>query len=107
VSDSKEKSLSMKDNNSEVENRDHKNEKTTSQSSVDQGRTVSVQTVVSVILLVVILIFALINTQEVSINLLLLTVELPLFLVIIVSFLAGGIAALLTSRNKKRKKKKE
>ncbi len=70
-------------------------------------KTLSPQVVVSLIVLLLFAVFAAVNTQEVSIGFVVTTVEIPLIIVIVGSFILGGLTTALTGwRSRRRKHKK-
>lgn len=91
-----------------------KDEKRSKESKPDSERsaetsekTINPQTVISFILLFIFAVFAIVNTQEVSINFVFVDVEIPLIIVILGSFILGALTTLLTSWRSRRKKTKK
>lgn len=70
-------------------------------------KTLSPQVVISLILLLLFAVFAMVNTQEISINFLITNVDAPLILVLLGSFILGAITAALTGWHSRRKKKRK
>ncbi len=69
-------------------------------------KTINPQIVISFILLFIFAVFAIINTQEVSINFLFTDVTIPLIIVILGSFILGAVTTALTAWRSRRKKTK-
>ncbi len=68
------------------------------------SKTINPQIVISFIVLFIFAVFAIINTQEVSINFLFTDVTIPLIIVILGSFILGALTTALTAWRSRRKK---
>ncbi|NBG88572.1 LapA family protein [Isachenkonia alkalipeptolytica] len=70
-------------------------------------KTISPQVVISLILLFIFAIFAIVNTQEVSVNFLFMNLDAPLIIVLLGSFILGALTTALTGWQRRRKKSKK
>ncbi len=71
-----------------------------------EEKSISAHTIFVLVLLTLVIIFAVINTQKVTVNLMFAKYETPLFFVIFISFALGCVTALFGSWNHRRKKAK-
>lgn len=73
------------------------------QEELPRRRPISWQTVVRLMLLALVLVFAILNTQTITLNLIFTKLEMPLFVVIFGSVALGAIIALLDARRRRRR----
>ena len=78
-----------------------------SQDPQQPGSKVSWQVIVGLILLVLVVIFAILNTQKVTLDLIFTDLEAPMIVIILCSVCIGIISTLLTSWSHRRKKAKK
>ena len=76
------------------------------QTTQTSQKTVNPQIVISFIVVFIFAVFAIVNTQEVSISFVFTEVEIPLIIVILGSFILGALTTALTSWRSRRKKTK-
>lgn len=70
-------------------------------------KTLNPQIVISFIVVFIFAVFAIVNTQEVSISFVFTEVEIPLIIVILGSFILGAVTTALTGWRSRRKKTKK
>lgn len=70
-------------------------------------KTINPQIVISFIVVFIFAVFAIVNTQEVSISFVFTEVEIPLIIVILGSFILGALTTALSSWRSRRKKTRD